>query len=287
MSLKRSPLFVLPLVAAASTANAADISPVVIPPMAPLVMTPDPQTLIQIEGGPIFSRSRVGSDPDGKFGEIPNDRGFYLGAALRRMLPSNIGMQAAITGTWLRENFIEGDGADLYTNLRFQTLDLDVALHPTGDIGTRFYVGVRALHSVDSLNLVPNVFGGTERTSTGTAWMFGPRVGFDADVPLGTSHFSLVANVSAAVLFGHANVLLNAPDINTDASGFRMAVNVEGQAGLAWHPSTSTSFTIGYRGQQWWGLLQATEVTAGGGVTVFTDPDKFLHGPFARFSLQF
>lgn len=68
MSLKRSPLFVLPLLAAASAASAADISPVVIaaPTVVPVVA--GPQMLIQVEGGPVFSSTPIIEDSEDKFG---------------------------------------------------------------------------------------------------------------------------------------------------------------------------------------------------------------------------
>lgn len=298
MTLKRSPLFVLPVVVAATAASAADISPVVVPPIAVPVVVPGPVTLVQVEGGPVFSPSGIteattfpGDDePYDKFGTISNDRGFYLGAAVRRMFPSNVGVQAAITGTWLR-SYNEGQDAELLSTMRFQTLDVDVGLHPGGDIRTRFFAGIRALHAVDALTLTSHGVSLTEATSTGTAWMIGPRAGANVDMPLGASHFSLVGDFAAAALFGHADVFLERQFTgNLDASGFRMAFNVEAQAGLAWHPSETFALTFGYRAQQWWGIRQATEVETDDGFFtgfVSVSPNKLIHGPFGRISLTF
>lgn len=304
MSLKRSPLFVLPVVAAAAATNAsaADISPVVLPPVVVPVVA-SPQTLIQVEGGPVFSPAGIieatntpgQEEPFDKFGTIANDRGFYLGAAVRRMLPSNIGMQAAVTGTWIngyQANEGEvGPVGELFSTMRFQTLDLDVGVHPGGDIRTRFFAGIRALHAMDALQLTTDALSFASARSTGTAWMVGPRVGANIDRPLGSSAFSLVADISAAALFGHANVFLERQNSgNVDASGFRMAFNAEAQLGLAWHPSENFSVTFGYRAQQWWGLRQATEVETDDGFYVgFVEvsPNKLIHGPFGRLSLTF
>jgi hypothetical protein len=282
MSLKRSPLFVLPLVAAASTAHAADISPVVVAPVAPV--TVGPQMLIQVEGGPVFSSTPITEDPEDKFGAAVGERGFYLGAAVRRMLPSNVGFQAAITGTWLT-GFTEGPEVELLTAMRFMTIDLDAGLHPGGDIRTRMFAGIRVLHSLDTLDLYQFGNSPDEAHSVGTAWMFGPRVGANVDRPIGSSNLSFVVDVSASALFGNANVLLDLL-ADVDASGFRMAFNVEGQLGLAWRPSESFSVAFGYRGQQWWGIRQATEAETFD-VYVGVSPNKLIHGPFGRLSLTF
>jgi len=284
MSLKRSPLFVLPLVAAASGASAADISPVVIAPPTVVPVVAGPQMLIQVEGGPVFSSTPIIEDSEDKFGTAVGERGFYLGAAVRRMLPSNIGFQAAITGTWLGGYEVAPD-AELGTAMRFVTIDLDAGLHPGGDIRTRMFAGLRVLHTMDTLDLYQ--FGNVqdEAHSVGTAWLFGPRAGASVDRRIGSSSFSFVADVSASALFGNANVLLDLV-VDVDASGFRMAFNAEGQLGLAWRPSESFSLAFGYRGQQWWGIRQAVEAeTFGHNIAV--DADKLIHGPFGRLSLTF
>ncbi|MGV8839909.1 MAG: Lpg1974 family pore-forming outer membrane protein [Bauldia sp.] len=309
MSLKRSPLFVLPVVAAATAANAADMSPVVVPPVVVPVVVPGPITLIQVEGGPVFSPSgiieatvyeRFVEDPYDKFGTIANERGFYLGAAIRRMSPSNVGMQLAVTGTWINGYQVNpgefGPTGELFSTMRFQTLDIDVGLHPGGDIRTRFFAGIRALHSVDALHLITDVTEVADAQSVARTWMVGSRVGANVDRPIGSSRVSLVADVSASALFGHSSVLLELQDMTVigdglyDESGFRMAFNAEAQFGLALHLSETAAFTIGYRAQQWWGLRQATEVQTDDGywrTYVNVSPNKLVHGPFARFGLTF
>lgn len=200
------------------------------------------------------------------------------------MLPSNIGFQAAITGTWLG-GYEVAPFAELGTAMRFVTIDLDVGLHPGGDIRTRMFAGLRVLHTMDTLDLYQFGNGTDEAHSVGTAWLFGPRAGANVDRRIGSSSFSFVADVSASALFGNANVLLDLL-ADVDASGFRMAFNVEGQLGLAWHPSESFALAFGYRGQQWWGIRQAVEAETPG-YYIAVDADKLIHGPFARLSLTF
>lgn len=286
MSLKRSPLFVLPLVAAATSASAADISPVVVPAPTLVPVVAGPQMLIQIEGGPVFSSTPIIEESEDKFGPAVGERGFYLGAAVRRMLPSNIGFQAAITGTWLGAYAVAPE-VELGTAMRFLTVDLDVGLHPGGDIRTRMFAGLRVLHTMDTLDLYQFGFSPNEAHSVGTAWMVGPRAGATVDRRLGSSSFSIVGDISASALFGNANVLLDwnsSPDI--DASGFRMAFNIEGQLGFAWRPSESFSVAFGYRAQQWWGIRQAVEAETFD-YYILVGADKLIHGPFGRLSLTF
>ena len=77
MSARSLPLFVLPAIVIATAATAADLTPPPPPPPPPAPVF-DPLTHIGIEGGPIFSPSGLTSDPSDKFGDIPNDRGFYV-----------------------------------------------------------------------------------------------------------------------------------------------------------------------------------------------------------------
>jgi hypothetical protein len=292
----RSPLFVLPLVAAASAAsvaNAADIGPVVVQQaVAPISF--DPMTYFHVEGGPIFSSSRITEEENDvvdKFGEFPNDRGFYVGAVLRRLFEPKWSWQVGAGYTLLRElevESIQGD-ATLFSNLRFETYDVDIGFHPGGDIRNRVFGGLRVLHSADSLELVstdPEYY--PLPSSVGEAWLVGPRVGVGGQFPLGSSSFSFVAELSGAALFGTAEVFLGGFETkDVDASGPRMAFNLEGLGGLSWSSPGRAAITIGYRAQQWWGLRQATEVETDGFDRIFVDTNKLLQGVFARLAFDY
>lgn len=270
----RSPLFVLPLVAAASVANAADIGPVVVQQaVAPISF--EPTTHFHVEGGPIFSASRITEEESDKFGEFPNDRGFYVGAVLRRLFEPKWSWQIGAGYTLLRELEVFGFAETLSSNLRFETFDVDIGFHAGGDIHNRVFGGLRVLHSTDSLELTTP---GPTFLSVGEAWLVGPRVGVGGQFPLGSSSFSFVAELSGAALFGTAEVFLD----GFDASGPRMAFNLEGLGGLSWSSPGRAAITIGYRAQQWWGLRQATEVD-----TILVDTNKLLHGVFARLAFDY
>lgn len=270
----RSPLFVLPLVAAASVANAADIGPVVVQQaVAPISF--EPTTHFHVEGGLVFSASRITEEEGDKFGEFPNDRGFYVGAVLRRLFAPNWSWQIGAGYTLLHELEVDRIESTLFSNLRFETFDAEFGFHPGGDIHNRVFGGLRVLHSTDSLELVTI---GPSFLSVGEAWLVGPRVGVSGQLPLGSSSFSFVAELSGAALFGTAEVFLD----GFDASGPRMAFNLEGLGGLAWSSPGGATITIAYRAQQWWGLRQATEVD-----TILVDTNKLIHGAVVRLGFDF
>jgi hypothetical protein len=263
------------LVAAASVASAADVGPVVVQQaIAPISF--EPTTHVHVEGGPIFSSSRITEEEGDKFGEFPNDRGFYVGAVLRRLFQPKWSWQIGAGYTLLHELEVDGIDSTLFSNLRFETFDADVGFHPGGDIHNRVFGGLRVLHSTDSLVLATI---GPVFPSLGEAWLIGPRVGVGGQFPLGTSSFSFVAELSGAALFGTAVVDLDGLDV----SGPRMAFNLEGLAGLAWTSQGGAAITIGYRAQQWWGLRQATEADG----TIFVDTNKLIHGAVVRLGLDF
>ena len=269
----RSPLFVLPLVAAASVANATDVGPVVVQQaVAPISF--EPTTHVHVEGGLVFSASRITEEGD-KFGEFPNDRGFYVGAVLRRLFQPKWSWQIGAGYTLLHELEVDGVDATLISELRFETFDADIGFHPGGDIHNRVFGGLRVLHSTDLLVLLTP---GPSFVSEGEAWLVGPRVGVGGQFPLGSSSFSFVVELSGAALFGAAVVDLD----GLDASGPRVAFNLEGLAGLAWSSQGGAAITIGYRAQQWWGLRQATEAD-----DIVVDANKLLHGVFVRLALDY
>ena len=279
--MSRKPLFVLPLTVVATAANAADIAPP--PPPVPQAII-DELTHFHIEGGPVFSSARITTqDPPDKFGVIPSDRGFYVGAALRHLSTPHWGWQIAATATWMREVTLTTPDAILISNLRFQTFDIDAGFHPTSDLHQRLFFGLRVLHSTDSLSLeIPFDFS----ESTGEMWLFGPRAGIAWQTPIGASSVAFVAEFSVAALFGHADVFFDMPFDTVDMSGNRAAFNAEGQVGFLVTPGDDFEITFGYRVQQWWGLRQATEVDTF--VTeAFVDTNKLIHGPFARVGIDF
>lgn len=291
MSFKAAPLFVLPLLAVATAAQAADpvASPVYIPP-APPPPAFQPLWHAHIEGGPVRSSPdfdiTIFEGPDDKFGDIPDEKGFYVGAALRKLFRPNLTWQIALTGTWFDRIDRQGDifGVDGFfsSDVDFQTLDLDLGF---GSLHNRVFAGLRVLHVTDSLSY-DNDFGDFGFVDA-EAWLFGPRVGLGAEMPINNSRLSVLAELSGSVLFGHAEIdrdgnPLYAP---TPFSGPRTTYNVEALLGIGFEIREGMNLTVGYRGQQWWGLRNANALGTDDFEVLLPD-EKQIHGPFARFSID-
>jgi hypothetical protein len=290
MSFKAAPLFVLPLLAVTTVAEAADpvASPVYIPPPAP---PPAFQPLwhAHVEGGPVYSDpgfdiNIFGGDDD-KFGDIPDERGFYLGGALRKLFRPNLTWQIAVTGTWFDPLIRFGDdgGVDarLASDVDFQTLDIDLGF---GDLHNRAFAGLRVLHVTDFLSYENE--DGDFGSIDAAAWLLGPRVGVAAELPLGNSQFSFLAELSGSALFGHANIDTAGNIFDpTPVSGQRTTYNVEGLVGLGIQLGQDMRLTVGYRGQQWWGLRNA-DFLGTDDAEIDVSDEKLIHGPFARFAID-
>ena len=104
--------------------------------------------------------------------------------------------------------------------------------------------------------------------------------------PLGNSQFSFLAELSGSVLFGHANLDRDGNLFDpTPFSGQRTTYNVEALVGLGWQLSEDKTLTVGYRGQQWWGLRNADLINTLDSFIEVSD-EKLIHGPFARFAID-
>lgn len=285
MSLKSKPLFVLPLIAAAPAANAADM-PVMPPPEV------SPINYLSIEGGPVWLHEALdesGAEVDGdKFGDIDDQDGFYAAISYRRLFNPNWDWQITGTATWFDEL---SDSADAFnsrvrSDLDFQTIDLDAGYHFNGNPLTRFLFGIRVLHSDDSLRFTAD--GGRDERFDAEGWAFGPRVGFQSETMLGNSNFGFVAEASGSILFGSFDVdtFTSETDTSSSSSDSRTLYNLEGLAGLSWHASDRLIFTAGYRLQQWWNLREGTSVSSDG-FTLTADDDPLVHGPFLRAATTF
>jgi hypothetical protein len=285
MSLKSKPLFVLPLMAAAPAANAADM-----PVMPPSEVSPI--NYLSIEGGPVWlhealseSGGEIGED---KFGDIDDQNGFYAAISYRRMFNPNWDWQITGTATWFDELDERSDDFDsrVRSDLDFQTIDLDAGYHFNGNPLTRFLFGVRVLHSEDSLSYTADF--GRNETFDAEGWAVGPRVGFQSETMLGNSNFGFVAEASGSILFGSFDVDTFTSETGTSSSSSdsRTLYNLEGLAGLSWHASDRLIFTAGYRLQQWWNLREGTSVSTDG-YSLTADDDPLVHGPFLRAATTF
>jgi hypothetical protein len=286
MASRSAPLFVLPLLAVAATsASAADLAEEPVP----VVETFAPWTYASIEGGPVWTNSSIEEFGDDKFGNIENGKGFYTAATLRRMFSPSWDWQLTGTATWLSEiKASNGWGDTASSGLDFQTVDFDFGYHFNGNPLTRLHFGARFLHSTDSLRYYDS-FLNSAFSYDAEGWALGPRIGLQSETMLGKSQFGFVAEASGSVLFGRFDVdrydaLL---DERSSSSDSRTLYNLEGLAGISWHPNNKVAFTVGYRAQQWWDLRKGAGIDTDSNYRIDVDKDVLVHGPFLRAAVNF
>jgi len=301
MSLKASPLFVLPVLAiTASAAHAAD--------MVYNEVVPEPQPVavnyVALEGGIIWAdQGIVDVDDRDKFGNIRDDRGFYVAATYRRLVNPEWDWQTTVTGTWLKgrevaesrefpEEYQPWELGRVKSNLTFQTADVDVGYHPGANPLMRLHIGLRGLHSSDKLNFWSSYDDLVQKVDT-EGWAIGPRIGFQSETMLGDSKFGFVAEASGSILIGRFKTEYSEQHYWEDEpytesySDTRAVYNLEALAGLSWHATDSLTITAGYRAQKWWGLRNNTAFPASSYSSISVDKDILLHGPFLRVGMTF
>ena len=301
MSLKASPLFVLPVLAVtASATQAAD--------MVYNEAAPEPQSVaanyVALEGGILWAdQGIVDANDSDKFGNIRDDRGFYLAATYRRLVNPEWDWQMTATGTWLKgrqvseyrefpEDYQPWELGRVKSNLTFQTADFDAGYHPGANPLTRLHIGIRALHSSDKLTYWSPYDYWREWVDT-EGWAIGPRIGFQSETMLGDSQFGFVAEASGSILLGRFKTEYGYQYDGQDEaytesySDTRAVYNLEALAGLSWHATESLTITAGYRAQKWWGLRNNTAFPASSNPSVSVDSDILLHGPFLRIGMTF
>jgi outer membrane protein OmpA-like peptidoglycan-associated protein len=130
--------------------------------------------------------------------------------------------------------------------------------------------------------------------SSSRYWGIGPRIGMQADIPMGKqSNFGVSFAVAGSVLFGHMNSSLSGshfinsvsfPGLNgttpitEDDKGSRRVYNAEGEVGLWYALSQTFKVTAGYRAEGWYNAL---------GKVGNQNNDRILSGPFVRASFNF
>jgi hypothetical protein len=161
----------------------------------------------------------------------------------------------------------------------------------------RLFAGVRFAHfkgkgSISSANYAfsgPRVSGeaDVDRTFTG----IGPRIGFDATMPL--SHmFSLDVGAAGAVLFGRQKFEASGrayeqafppssfTDIDQKRSKSVAVPNVEANAALSWLVSDSAKFSLGYRVDSYFDVYDNGDLFGSR-----DQGDRIIHGPFIKLTI--
>jgi len=115
----------------------------------------------------------------------------------------------------------------------------------------------------------------------------GPRLGFDAMVPL-ADRFALDAGVAGALLFGKQKLSASGvggfagevEDIDAGRSKTVLVPNLEASAALSWLVAENAKFSLGYRVDSYFDVY---DVGATGGD--YENGDRVLHGPFVKISI--
>ncbi|WP_217570007.1 Lpg1974 family pore-forming outer membrane protein [Mesorhizobium sp. GbtcB19] len=189
-------------------------------------------------------------------------------------------------------NFNYGD------DFNFQTLDFDLGKHvkmQAADI--RFFGGLRLVHSKEHIGIGEGFSetspvdksGSADKLGKAEYWGIGPHVGVEGYYPLGEK-WGLTGSASGAVMWGRRtetvsfDVVSDNPN-NTPAHqeghfsqsqhSNETVTSFDASAGISWTPFTNTTFTAGYKVEQWHNLL----VTADKKTSTF-------NGPFLRLEVK-
>lgn len=168
----------------------------------------------------------------------------------------------------------------------------DVGLGALGDgSNVRLFGGVRFAHfnGKGSFSTYSN-FGPTstdldiKRKFTG----IGPRIGFDATMPL-SDQFSLDVGAAGAVLFGKQKFEASGTtsysafgpyDVNEKRSKSVVVPNLEASAAFSWLITDDAKFSLGYRVDSYFDVYDDGSVFGGR-----DEGDRIIHGPFIKLTI--
>ncbi|MEO5759233.1 MAG: Lpg1974 family pore-forming outer membrane protein [Mesorhizobium sp.] len=181
----------------------------------------------------------------------------------------------------------------------FQTLDFDVGKHvqvQSADI--RFFGGLRLLHSKEEVNLSETVTSSNPADKTGTAdklgssefYGVGPRIGAEAYYPLGET-WGLTGAVSGSAMWGRRtnkislDAVTNDPDspdpqpevthVGESQHSSEVVTSIDLSGGVTFKPWENTTFTAGYKVEQWHNLLLLSDKST-----------QTFSGPFLRLEVK-
>jgi hypothetical protein len=198
--------------------------------------------------------------------------------------------------------------AQLDTDIEFYDFDVgaDVGIGRNGT--ARFFAGVRYVRFDESLRAAFSNFAyfayyyqtlDSKRVSSFEGW--GPRVGFTADVPIGSSNFSFGGTVAFAALFGDVKTnitsthtsFFSGPDTFTQSSSSsKTAYSVEVAPQISYTlngENISARISAGYRFDHYLGIVDTATRQMIAGTPPGGDPtdDAKFDGPFLRVGVKF
>ncbi|QKD03941.1 hypothetical protein EB235_22635 [Mesorhizobium loti R88b] len=182
----------------------------------------------------------------------------------------------------------------------FQTLDFDLGKHvevQAADI--RFFGGLRFLHSKEKLNFhegftpddpANDKSGNADKLGSSEFYGIGPRVGAEVYYPLGET-WGLTGALSGSAMWGRRTNELSFDSVTNDPNGTppqprethvsesqhssEVVTNIDLSGGVTFKPWENTTFTAGYRVEQWHNLLQLSDKST-----------QTFDGPFLRLEVK-
>jgi hypothetical protein len=175
----------------------------------------------------------------------------------------------------------------------------DVGLGALGEGSNfRLFGGVRFAHfkgkgSISTNNSFyyssfDNGFGSSDIDVTRKFTGIGPRIGFDAMIPL-SDQFSLDVGAAGAALFGKQKFKASG---NVSYSGFGpydvdrkrsknvVVPNLEASAAFSWLITDDAKFSLGYRVDSYWDVYDDGAIFGGR-----DEGDRIIHGPFIKLTI--
>lgn len=193
-------------------------------------------------------------------------------------------------------------GFSFGNSYNFQTLDFDVGKHvqvQSADI--RFFGGVRLLHSKEKLNYNVSATptdptdksGNADKLGSSEFYGIGPRIGAEVYYPLGET-WGLTGAVSGSAMWGRRTTKTDFTvtghdpsatppdpvdttllDLSSTQHASEVVTNIDLSGGVTFKPWENTTFTAGYRVEQWHNLLQFSEKST-----------QTFSGPFLRLEVK-
>ena len=182
-------------------------------------------------------------------------------------------------------------------------LGYDAGLSPSYDL--RLFAGARVVRAENNVSYqyhdFDNKLGEHDRGTYSYKNEFkaiGPRLGFNASIPLADGGPRFVSAVSRSVVFGRFDSQYSyseTDDLTAPANGSgsysqdKKVTNAEASVGLQFDLAANAMFEIGYRAETWQGLLNSVD-NAQSGAGTFTQggaKDVNFQGPYLALTWKF
>jgi len=163
----------------------------------------------------------------------------------------------------------------------------------------RFFGGLRFLHSKEELNFNESVTpadpatdksGSADKLGSSEFYGIGPRIGAEVYYPVGET-WGLTGALSGSAMWGRRTDKISLHAVTNDPSGTppqprvtdvsesqhsnEVVTNIDLSGGVTFRPWDNTTFTAGYRVEQWHNLLELSNKTT-----------QTFNGPFLRLEVK-